>query len=137
MEPGNYFPHVSIPVDAAIALLLEHTPEPEESICLPLLEGLYRIAGEDLDARIDLPPFDNSPLDGFALRHTDSAGASKGKPVFLRVVETIYAGDIPQKPLAPGECARVMTGAALPEGATCVIPWEETDNHPDVVGIFH
>ncbi|MDR2798504.1 MAG: molybdopterin molybdotransferase MoeA [Treponema sp.] len=137
MEPRTFFPHVSISVDSAIALLLERTPGPEKSMLLPLLETLHRIAGKDQDARIDLPPFDNSPLDGFALGHTDSVGASKDKPVFLRVIETIYAGDVPQKPLAPGECARVMTGAALPKGATCVIPLEDTDNHPDTVGIFH
>ena len=137
MEPTDYFSRVAIPVDSAIALLLERTPGPEGSTLLPLLDALHRIAGEDLAARIALPPFDNSPLDGFALRHTDSAGAGKDKPVFLRVVETIYAGDLPRKSLAPGACARVMTGAALPEGATCVIPWEDTDNHPDRVGIFH
>ncbi|MDR0721549.1 MAG: molybdopterin molybdotransferase MoeA [Treponema sp.] len=137
MEPTNFFPNRAIPVDSAIAILLERIPEPKGSMLLPLLEALHRIAGENRDARIALPPFDNSPLDGFALRHADSAGAGRDKPIFLRVVETIYAGDLPQKSLAPGECARVMTGAVLPEGATCVIPLEDTDNQPDTVGIFH
>ncbi|MDR1985741.1 MAG: molybdopterin molybdotransferase MoeA [Treponema sp.] len=137
MEPTAYFPHVSIPVDFALGILLERTPGPERTIDLPLLEALHRIAGEDLAACMDLPPFDNSPLDGFALSHTDSTGASRDKPVFLQVVETIYAGEVPRKTLGPGECARVMTGAALPKGATCVIPWEHTDNQSPRVGIFH
>ncbi|MDR2393088.1 MAG: molybdopterin molybdotransferase MoeA [Treponema sp.] len=137
MEQTSSFPHFSISLDSAIAMLLAHTAGPQGCMPLPLLEALCRIAGKNLHARIDLPPFDNSPLDGFALRHTDSAGASKDRPVFLRVVETIYAGEVPQKALAPSECARVMTGAPLPYGATCVIPFEDTDNQPDTVGIFH
>lgn len=138
MEQPNHISHMPISLDSAQEILLAHTPVPKGAYTLlPLLEALNRITGEDLDACIDLPPFDNSPLDGFALRHIDSAGASKDRPIFLRVIETIYAGDVPQKPLAPGECARVMTGAPLPEGATCVIPFEDTDNRPDLVGIFH
>ncbi|MDR2633763.1 MAG: molybdopterin molybdotransferase MoeA [Treponema sp.] len=131
------FPYCSIPLDSAIEILLAHSAGPQGSSGVSLLEALSRIAGKDLHARIDLPPFDNSPLDGFALRHSDSAGASKEKPVLLRVVETIYAGDLPRKALSRGECARVMTGAPLPPGATCVIPFEDTDNQPHTVGLFH
>jgi molybdopterin molybdotransferase len=138
MEQTKHISNLPISLDSALETLLAHTSVPEGGyVLLPLLEAVNRIVGEDLAARIDLPPFDNSPLDGFALRHTDSVGASRERPIFLRVIETIYAGDVPQKTLAPGECARVMTGAPLPEGATCVIPFEDTDNRPDLVGIFH
>lgn len=125
----------SIPLDSAIERLLEQTPVPERHETAPLLDALGRISFKNLDALIDMPPFDSSPLDGFAMCHKDLAGASRDKPAVLRVIETIYAGDAPTKPLAKGECARVMTGAPLPSGATCVVRYEDTDNGKDYVQV--
>ena len=95
-----------------------------------------RICAEDILAACDIPPFNRSPLDGYALRARDSAGASAAAPVELQVVEEIAAGQWPQKPVTPGAAARIMTGAPMPEGADCVIRQEETDEGLTRVRIF-
>jgi molybdopterin molybdotransferase len=111
-------------VDTALDRLLENAAPVSGRETLPLLQALGRYAAADIAAELDVPPFDNSPLDGFALFHEDTADAAPEAPVRLRVVETLYAGDAPLKALGRGECARIMTGAAMPEGATCVVPSE-------------
>lgn len=83
-----------------------------------------RIAFADIHAAVEQPPFDRSPIDGYAAHHLDLAEANEGHPAILRVTQTIYAGDAPRGPLARGEAARVTTGASLPSGATCVA-WQE------------
>jgi molybdopterin molybdotransferase len=125
----------AIPLQSAIEELLHQTSTPERHEKLPLLASLGRISFEDIHARIDIPPFDNSPLDGFAIAHRDLVGASQDKPAVLRVIETLYAGDASTKPLEKGACVRVMTGAPIPAGATCVIRYEDTDNGQDYVRV--
>ena len=90
--------------------------------------ALGRTLAEDVAAPLDQPPFDRSPLDGYALRSADTAGASPGHPVSLQVVETVYAGGVPSRVLGPGEAIRIMTGAMLPRGCDCVLQHERTDN---------
>ena len=94
------------------------------------------VLAQDVIAPMDQPPFDRSPLDGYALRAEDSLGASPDHPVLLEVRETLCAGDWPQIPLNPGQCARIMTGAPIPPGADCVIRQEDTDRAHPRVGIF-
>jgi molybdopterin molybdotransferase len=94
---------------------------------LPLAESLNRALAKNIYAADDLPPFDNSSMDGFALRSADLADASPASPRRLRVVADIPAGSAPTVSLAPGEAARIMTGAQMPAGADAVIPVEETD----------
>ena len=108
-------------LDAAAAL-----PRPETEI-VPLDEAGGRIAAGTLSARMDQPPFDRSPFDGYALRSADAAGASRETPVTLPVTMKLYAGDAPASPLPAGCAARIMTGAPLPEGADCVLMQELTD----------
>ncbi|MDR0568807.1 MAG: molybdopterin molybdotransferase MoeA [Spirochaetaceae bacterium] len=124
-----------IPLETAVEELLKRTPEPSarESVALP--DALGRFSFLRLTALTDTPPFDNSPVDGFALRHADIAGASADCPAVLRVAGTFYAGDAPERALEPGTCARVMTGAPLPPGATCVVRYEDTDNGEEYVRI--
>ncbi|HAV76153.1 MAG TPA: molybdopterin molybdenumtransferase MoeA, partial [Anaerolineae bacterium] len=86
-----------------------------------------RVLAIDIIAEDDLPLFNNSSMDGFALRATDSSNAAPASPLTLRVVADIPAGSTPTVSLAPGEAARIMTGAQLPEGADAVIPVEDTD----------
>ncbi|MEW5941544.1 MAG: gephyrin-like molybdotransferase Glp [Chloroflexota bacterium] len=81
-----------------------------------------RVLSRPIHAPSDLPPFDNSSMDGFALRAADSASS-----LTLRVVADIPAGSHPTRALQPGEAARIMTGAPLPSGADAVIPVEDTD----------
>lgn len=98
--------------------------------------ALGRTLAEDVAAPLDQPPFDRSPLDGYALRSADLTGASPEHPVSLRVVETIYAGGVPSRVLGPGEAIRIMTGAMLPRGCDCVLQHERTDNGLEQVQIY-
>lgn len=96
--------------------------QPVESETCPLERASGRVLAEDITAATDLPPFDNSSVDGFALRPEDGAAGR-----ILRVVADLRAGDNPETTLHPGEAARIMTGAALPPGANAVIMVEDTD----------
>ena len=88
-----------------------------------LIDAANRILGTDILADGDYPPFDNSSVDGFALRSEDSSASA----VTLNVVADIPAGSAPTVTLQPGQAARIMTGAQMPLGADCVIMVEETD----------
>lgn len=94
---------------------------------LPLGRALGRILAADASAPLDQPPFDRSPLDGYALRSPDLAGATRDHPTVLEVVDTVYAGDQARIPVKPGQAVRIMTGAMLPPGCDCVVPQEDTD----------
>ena len=117
-------------LDAA-ALLPSPSPE-----TIPLEAACGRIAAGDLCARMDQPPFDRSPLDGYALHSADTAGASRENPVTLPVVMKLYAGDAPAAALPAGCAARIMTGAPLPEGADCVLMQELTDSGEETVQLY-
>lgn len=103
---------------------------------VPLIDAPGRVAFHDAAATIDLPPFDRSPLDGYAVNHLDLADASADRPARLRVAGCIYAGDVWEGALARGEAVRLMTGSPIPEGATCVVRQEDTDGGGDVVSVF-
>jgi molybdopterin molybdotransferase len=92
-----------------------------------LLESLGRVLAEDVIAADDLPPFDNSAMDGYAIRADDAAGASRGAPVVLNVVADIAAGHPSDVAIRPGQAARIMTGAPVPRGTDAVVPVEATD----------
>ena len=91
-----------------------------------ILEALGRVIGEDVYAGRAIPPKDNSAMDGYALRAGDTSGASEESPAMLEVIEEIPAGTIPEKRIGPGQAARIMTGAPLPEGADAVVRMEDT-----------
>ena len=93
------------------------------------------VLGQDVVAPLSLPIFDNSAMDGYAVRTEDVAGASSENPVKLPVAEDIPAGRTDQLTLAPGTAHRIMTGAPMPSGATAVIPVESTDAGTDTVTI--
>lgn len=90
--------------------------------CVRLERSLSRVLGEDIKANRDLPPYDVSAMDGFAVRSTDVAQI----PVTLQVIEDIKAGDMPTRIVHAGQCARIMTGAPVPQGADAVIRVEAT-----------
>jgi len=85
-------------------------------------QSVGRVLAQEIHANRDLPPYDVSAMDGFALRSADLAGV----PVVLEIIEDIKAGDLPGKTLQTGQCARIMTGAPVPVGADAVIRVEET-----------
>ncbi|MGI9038870.1 MAG: molybdopterin molybdotransferase MoeA [Gemmatimonadota bacterium] len=89
--------------------------------------GSDRALASDVFAEVDHPPWDNSAMDGFAVRAEDVRSATSESPVVLPVSENVPAGTFPSSPLARGSAVRVMTGAPVPEGATGVIRIEHTD----------
>ncbi|MEW6403101.1 MAG: gephyrin-like molybdotransferase Glp [Chloroflexota bacterium] len=101
---------------------------------VPLAACANRVLAVDIRAATDLPPFDNSSMDGFALRAADSVNAASASSVTLRVVADIAAGSSPKITLAEGQAARIMTGAPLPDRADAVIPVEDTDFHHRAAG---
>ncbi len=107
------------------AVLAALTPLAPARLGLAEAEGL--VLAEDVTAAVDLPPFDNSGMDGFAVLAADVAGATPDSPVVLRVTGEIAAGDTGDYRLAPGTAIRIMTGARLPAAADAVIPVEWTD----------
>ena len=130
-------------VDQARERILSHF-QPVTTETLPLAGCSQRVLAQDIAATSDLPPFDNSSMDGFAVRAADVADAAFDSPRSLRVVADIPAGSPPTISLSAGEAARIMTGAPLPQGADAVVPVEDTnfDNRdagtpaPDEVQVF-
>ena len=94
---------------------------------LQLLDAHGCILAEDVASTVDLPPFDNSSMDGYAVRLADVASASEGTPAVLPVVGDIAAGSTSAYRVQPGLTARIMTGAPVPAGAEAVVPVEWTD----------
>ena len=130
-------------VDQARERILSHfQPVPTET--LPLEGCLQRVLAQEVVAGNDMPPFDNSSMDGFAVRAEDVAEATIDSPRSLRVIGDIPAGSHPTISLGKGEAARIMTGAAVPAGADAVIPVEDTSFNdrdagtpaPEAVEIF-
>jgi molybdopterin molybdotransferase len=103
------------------------TVRPLPVVVLPLAQALHRTLAEDVLALVDVPGFDNSAMDGYALRQADAAAAGQDSPVALRVVADLPAGSALSPRLEPGEAARIMTGAPMPADADCVVPIEDTD----------
>lgn len=100
-----------------------HPLEAEE---LSFMDAQGRVLAEDVYSDIDVSPFDNSAMDGFAVRVKDLEQASVDHPVSLKVIELIPAGKVSQLEVTPGTCSRIMTGAAMPEGADTVIKIEQS-----------
>ena len=129
-------------VEDALERILGHFSvlEAEER---PLLEALGQVLTEDSTAGHDIPPLDNSAMDGYALRAASVERASPQTPVELRVTGYLAAGDLPSKSVEDGTAIRIMTGAPIPPGADSVVPFEETDEierrgsgaSMDVIGI--
>ena len=117
---------VSTPISIAEAraIVAAHTPlGPVERV--DLLEAVGRVAAEDLTSDIDVTPFDDAAMDGFAVCAASLSGASPDAPVTLACVSHLGAGSVMDTCLQPGQCARIMTGAAIPAGADAVVKIED------------
>jgi molybdopterin molybdotransferase len=106
---------------------------PPVAVALTEAQGL--VLAEDVIAPLPLPVFDNSAMDGYAVRAEDTSAATPENPVILPVAEDIPAGRTDELTLQPGTAHRIMTGAPLPAGATAIVPVEDTDGGVDVVAI--
>lgn len=114
--------------DHLAAVLDQVSPVPVSAVPVPRAHGLVTAA--DVLSETDLPRFDNSSMDGYAVRREDLLGASPTSPVLLGVVGDIAAGDPLPRQHVPGRAWRIMTGAPVPVGADAVVRVEDTDGHP-------
>ncbi len=114
-------------VDLAVQRILDiFATLPTEDVSINYASG--RILAQDIIASINLPPFANSSMDGYALRAADATSAHTESPAVLTVTMDIPAGTAPQGSISRGQAARIMTGAPVPDGADAVIPVEDTDS---------
>ena len=119
--------------DAARRILEDVRRQP--ALRVPLDDALDSVLAEDVVSPLDIPPWANSAMDGYAVRREDVSSASAERPVRLRVVEHVQAGGFPTRPVGPGESTRIFTGAPIPSGADTVVRQEDTDQGADTVTI--
>jgi len=113
-------------VEAARTIILEKFKK-KNSVLIPIKKSMGKILSRDIFAILNLPPFDNSSMDGFAVLVDDIRDASEENPIELKIVEDIAAGTAPKHHINPGQASRIMTGAPLPPGANAVVPVEFTN----------
>ena len=94
---------------------------------VPLLDAIGLTLASDIVSGINVPPHDNSAMDGYALRSSDVADATESASAVLPVTATVAAGDPPGAEVSRGSAVRIMTGAPIPDGADAVVPFEDTD----------
>lgn len=119
--------------DALDSILSKITAVETETV--PLTRCLGRVLAAPIVSNINVPPFANSAMDGYAIVAADSVGASGQSPRRLAVVDNIPAGETPSQTITPGTAARIMTGAPVPAGATAVIRFEETSEYIPAEGL--
>lgn len=101
--------------------------EPLEAVQVSIAKAGGMVLAHDVTSDLDVPPLDNSAMDGYAVRADNVASASETRPSVLRVVGTVAAGELPSATVEPGTAIRIMTGAPVPPGADAVVPFEDTD----------
>ena len=109
--------------------------EPLGAERVSLLAAVGRFIAEDVSADVDIPPHNNSSMDGYAVRAADTRGASPDAPAVLTVIGDLPAGHVPERQVEPGKTVRIMTGAPLPPGADAVVKVEDTEPSGDDVAI--
>ncbi len=114
-------------VEEALQKILDEVDTLEEETA-PILESLGQVLAEDIKSDINVPPLDNSAMDGYAVMSADTTGAGEKTPKYLRVIDTVMAGSISRQEVVPGTAVRIMTGAPVPRGADSVVQFENTDD---------
>lgn len=123
----------------AEALILDRTvplDRTRDIEILPLEKVAGRILAAPIVSKLDFPHWDNSAMDGYAVRFEDVQQASAANPIALQIIEEIPAGSAPQKSIAPGQAARIFTGGMLPDGADTIVIQEVTQRSGDLVTIL-
>jgi molybdopterin molybdotransferase len=115
--------------EEALARILAVIPAPA-SERIPAAEAVGRILAEEIASQIDLPPFDNSAMDGYAVRAQDVASARLDSPAHLRLVGRVAAGEKFSEEVSAGNSVRLFTGSPLPAGADAVVMQEDTKLDP-------
>ena len=101
-----------------------------------LLEAYNRVLNEDVISSIDIPPFNRSTVDGYAVKAEETFGAEENQPVTLKVSGAVNVGEQPKVVLETGETVEIVTGAPMPEGANAVVMVEDTEREDDILRIF-
>lgn len=129
------YERIMVGVEEAISIILSSTKvlKTEE---ISLLDSLSLVLAEDIDSDIDIPHFDNSAMDGYAVIADDTKDAGRENPVSLDVIEDLPAGYLPKKDLTKGKAIRIMTGAIIPKNADAVVMVEDTQKHGSIVRVF-
>lgn len=125
-----------VPVEAHLERVLATVGPLRRVDTVRLADAAGRTLAASVDARVDLPGFDNSAMDGYAVRRADVAAAASDAPVVLDVVADLPAGSAADVIVGPGQAARIMTGAPIPAGADAVVPVERTDAGTERVAIL-
>ncbi|MCW4028514.1 MAG: molybdopterin molybdotransferase MoeA [Candidatus Bathyarchaeota archaeon] len=117
---------------------IEHQFKPadlgeEETV---LLEAYNRVLAEDINSEVDIPPFNRSTRDGYAVHAQDIAGADENEPATLRVVGAVGIGEQTQLNIAKGEAAEIVTGAVMPQGADAVVMVEDTEREDSQLNVY-
>ena len=113
-------------VEEALELILANFRKLPSEV-KPILDTLGQTLDESITATFDIPPLENSAMDGYALRYEDISHTTPDHPTTLEVIGEVAAGHISNKEVRPGSAIRIMTGAPIPDGADTVIPFEDTD----------
>jgi putative molybdopterin biosynthesis protein len=103
---------------------------------ISLLESSNRVLAENITANMDVPPFNRSTVDGYAVEAQDTFGAEENRPVVLRVSGTVNIGELPKTIVRKGQAAEIVTGAPIPEGSDAVVMMEYTLRKGDEVTVF-
>jgi molybdenum cofactor synthesis domain-containing protein len=122
--------------DAQRAVQKQFKPKPLGTEQVPLLEAADRVLAEDTRALLDIPPFNRSTVDGFAVTAEDTFGAQENKPVALKICGVINIGETPKPKVGHGKAAEIVTGAPIPQGADAVVMVENTERKKDNLFIF-
>jgi molybdenum cofactor synthesis domain-containing protein len=126
----------TISIAEARSIIEAGMPRIERRERVPLLDARGRVMAADAVADADVPPFDRASMDGYALIAADTTGATRERPVHLRLAGRAYTGDVPTGGVVSGACMEIATGAPIPEGSDAVIMVEETALDGDRVAIF-
>ncbi len=121
--------------DQALEIVLGFV-SPVDEVHLPHSRVLGMTLSRDIHSRVELPPFDNSAMDGYAVVSADLVAAVPDQPAALSLLETIGAGEVPTMTVQPGTCLKIMTGAPLPAGADAVVMREETEQQGERVAFL-
>src|SRR3989304_3015467 len=103
---------------------------------LPLLESYNRVLAQDAVSTLDIPPFDRSTVDGYAVQAEDTYGAEENQPIHLKVSGVVNVGELPKVKVEKAEAAEIVTGAPIPQGADAVVMVEDTERENDDLSIF-
>ncbi|MBI4263566.1 MAG: molybdenum cofactor biosynthesis protein [Acidobacteria bacterium] len=117
----------TIPLGEARALIDAAVGPIQRVERLPLRDASGRVLAADVVAAADVPPFRRAAMDGYAVRAEDTSDASRASPRRLACIEQVFTGQMPARPVGPGECTDIATGAPMPAGADAVVMVEDTE----------